>query len=285
MDKTDYNQELYDSTIKNCKILYKDGCTYWSTNQGWFRLISNFSYFCEELNIRFYKKYRYRIMIEDIKQKYGTLRIYASVVRDPCRIITWVYNKLKNLCNKLNEFNYELEDIQKIKSNYNYDIYIYDTEKELNADNPFGLDMTISRINDKYVKISKHKIYNRPKYKPTKHRVIYYIKQYIEKLSNWIYKIGSTDKETEEQKCISEYMNMMLFKLIDEYENESESVCEKCGYSIDKNNESMCYTTGWINTLCEHCAEKSGLEYEKNGKLYQNGKFIKDLKNNEKIDI
>lgn len=280
----DYFERKYKTTINDCKILYKDNfCNHWDVQQGWYNIISEFSYLCEELNIRFYKKYRMYISIGQVKQKYGTLRIYASIVQDPCRFSTWIIGILKKIISKLNNINYNFIKMSN-NPHSSYVIEIYDTEDELINDKKCGSNVTISQIKDKFIKTVKYMQYTKTTYKPTKFRIIYYIKYFIEKFSKWIYNFSFMIEKIinhEKNNVIMEYMNTKLDKLISEYERKSEHICEKCGYEMNTKHDSICYTTGWITTLCELCAEKSGHEYEMNGKIYKNGIFVRDIKNEQ----
>lgn len=282
MNKKDYFEKKYKSTVDDCRILYKDNFCNWDVEHGWYDILSEFSYLCEELNIRFYKKYRFRISLEQIKQKFGTLRIYATVVQDPCRFSTWIIDILKKVISKLKKIDYNLKRTTCNNSHSNYVIEIYDTENELTNDKKNGSNVTISQIKDKFVKTIKYKECEKIIYKPTKYKIIYYFKCVLEKITRWLFNFSFTlQKLTNSKKddAIMEYMNIKMDKFISEYEHKSENICERCGYVINKNYDSVCYTIGWITTLCESCAQKSGYEYEMDGKIYNNGTFIRNVEN------
>lgn len=279
-NEKDHWYEKYKTTIRDCKILYKKNHCHWEVKNGWYDLLSEFSYLCEEINIRFYKKYRYRISMDQVKQKYGILRIYATVEKDPCCFITYINDIIYKLISKLDTLDYKFKKINHNNFHSNYLIEIYDTEDEFIKDIKCGSNVTTSKIKDKFIKTIKNSEYTIPVYKPTKLQILYYIKKGLEKISNWLFGfpwIHLKKHYSAENNVIFEYINLKLDKLISKYEHKSENICEECGYVINKKYDSVCYTTGWITTLCKSCAKKSGNEYEMDGKIYCNGIFIKDV--------
>lgn len=281
MSSKNFLVEKYKKTVDDCKILYKDNFCPWEVKEGWYNILSEFSYLCEEMNIRFYKKYRYRIILEQIKQKFGTLRIYASVVQDPCRFITWIIECLNKITNKLDNIDYNFKQLNNSGLYSIYEIEVYDNENEMVYDNR-AINVRTSKLKNKFVKTIEYTNYTKIKFKPTKNKIIYYIKCCICAVSKWILNFSwkfKKNKNLEEYNVIMEYMNTELDKLISKYEHESETICEECGYKINTKHETVCYTTGWITTLCESCAKKSGNEYEMGCKIFKNGIYLRDIKN------
>jgi hypothetical protein len=52
---------------------------------------------CENIHILYYEKYRYRIILEQIKEKYGSLRIYFTIIKDPPKLINCILKVFKKI--------------------------------------------------------------------------------------------------------------------------------------------------------------------------------------------
>ena len=82
MDMEEKFAELQERIAKECSLLY-DGAesAFWECRPGWSDPLERLSYKLEALNIQLYDRWKVRIVAEQIKQKYGTLRFYyASLV-------------------------------------------------------------------------------------------------------------------------------------------------------------------------------------------------------------
>lgn len=82
---------LAEETMKLCKILYcqKDlpmsetcMCWGWECGEGWYNALRKASCRLEALNMLCYDKYKVRIQADQVKEKFGTLRFYYSVLCD-----------------------------------------------------------------------------------------------------------------------------------------------------------------------------------------------------------
>lgn len=71
---------LQDEAIDACRILYGYRKLGWECNDGWNVPLAGLSYALEELNLRYWKKCRIRIVAEQVKEKFGTLRFYYTVL-------------------------------------------------------------------------------------------------------------------------------------------------------------------------------------------------------------
>lgn len=83
----DKNYEKY--IIEKCSILYcmynkpmTQTCMCWGfeCNHGWFSIIDEMSSKLEALNLIYYPKYKVRIQADQLKQKFGHLTFYFSVI-------------------------------------------------------------------------------------------------------------------------------------------------------------------------------------------------------------
>lgn len=75
-----WNRQKMKDTISRCRILYsRHG--HWECGSGWADPISSLSYALEALNITLGKRFGFRIVADQVKEKFGTLRFYYSVER------------------------------------------------------------------------------------------------------------------------------------------------------------------------------------------------------------
>ena len=86
------DENLMDSTMEECAILYcseklslptYSRCCYcWECNKGWYTILYEASCKLEALNLLYYPKFKVRIQADQIKEKFGHLCFYFSVVCD-----------------------------------------------------------------------------------------------------------------------------------------------------------------------------------------------------------
>lgn len=274
----DNTNDVYDNirrnTVSDCKLLYRNPCP-WSVGKGWYNTISDFSYKCEELNLRYYRKYRTRIALYDIKQKYGMLRIYGVVELDPNGFVCLLIGCIDRIINKLRCIDYKYEIKTDHKPYKVYDISVMDNNNEDSTSSSFTMT---SNINGKTVKTTT--IYNggTSKMVPTKHKFTHFILTAVKKIQSVLRGI-SIPRSTSEKNVIYNFMNNCLEEMVDKCENDSEHICERCGKGVS--NNTACYTTGWISVLCEKCATKCGREYIQDNKIYKGGTYLGDANNDE----
>lgn len=67
-------------------------CWGWECGHGWDEELQKLSYKLEALNMQFYPQYRVRIQADQVKEKYGTLHFYYSVILDRSKLKTWLHD-------------------------------------------------------------------------------------------------------------------------------------------------------------------------------------------------
>lgn len=111
--------EWDDKIIQQCKILYRQNskpmsetCMCWglACGAGWKEPLRKLSFKLEALNLEYYPKYNIRIQANQVKEKFGTLRFYHSVVVEPCKIIGMI----------ISFFNIFINLLKKVKYNVSY---------------------------------------------------------------------------------------------------------------------------------------------------------------------
>ena len=89
MENEKKDRSLAKETMDMCSILYctKDlpmtqtcMCWGWECGTGWFNVLNEASCKLEALNLTYYPKYKVRIQADQVKEKFGTLRFYFSVI-------------------------------------------------------------------------------------------------------------------------------------------------------------------------------------------------------------
>lgn len=81
-------------------------------------------------------------------------------------------------------------------------------------------------------------------------------------------------KPSEAQYAVAALLDMLQRKIIQEVEHECFNVCEQCGCQIGSSRSPRCKTAGWITYICNDCADKTKLNYYKNGEIWQEGKMM-----------
>jgi len=106
-------ENLQSETVKNCPILYQMAdkpmtetcmCWGWEFDNGWDEIVSNASYELEAINLLFYPKYRIRIQADQIKQKFGALCFYYSVITDKTPVKAWMSDLLISISGFVRKF-------------------------------------------------------------------------------------------------------------------------------------------------------------------------------------
>jgi hypothetical protein len=265
MEKNIDYDKIKELTTKQCSILYKNDCG-WCVNYGWYDLIRDFSLKCEELNIMYYNRYRYRIVLDQIKEKYGRLRIYFSIVKDPPKVINWVI-KMVTILKDL---------ISPVKINYNIKrVYTQHPHTAITFSKSTENDNIVSIINN--IKIKTEIVHHLGKQRdiPQKFKMLYQ----IYRLLNYIvvkteiyfqYNFDQTD-------VIYDIMYNNVRELVIKYEKQSEDICCECGIHIGTAYSKKCVTSGWIRFMCESCAKKQNSVY-----YIKRTKFLKGKKLNSK---
>lgn len=105
---------------QKCPLLYKECLgwrrgtvqgVYWDCGSGWDTALTMLSYKLEALNLLFFPKFRIRIVAQQIKEKFGTLRFYFTVADEA----PFMYRFLAGLARSagdwiLNAFNFKMEN-------------------------------------------------------------------------------------------------------------------------------------------------------------------------------
>lgn len=284
------NLDIRQEIINNHNILYKmyyapcsETCMCWGLEcgDGWLNEIDMLSKKLEALNLMIYPTFNVRIQADQVKEKYGTLRFYYSVVIDP----PW-YIKLYEKCikfifnNWLSKINYKLKTI--IDKDGYYDIVkdTFDTQEEFDKEKQYynnNPNVEFDDSNGKFVKKTKIYHYAKEHREATNHKLLYkiYTKRYciigfLRNLMKW--------ESSNRQLIISQFMDNLARGYIQHTEQQCNKVCEQCGNDIGTKYSPTCMTKGWIRYICKECADKNSYEYIMNDAVWKAGEKIKDIK-------
>ena len=247
---------IADETMEMCKLLYcnKDlpmsktcMCWGWECGKGWHDVLKRVSCELEALNLMYYDKYKVRIQADQVKEKFGTLRFYYSVVCD----------------------NYTEEGLEARK--------IIDAFEEKKDSGYFGIKCVVDEKGHETTEVDEdgkeHTVWHQPKchVEITKHKDEYeQMEKAADDAQKTLSECGYYDI-TPEQKVIIEFLESEASARIAKAEDDCYKTCEECGRQIGTDWSPRCETTGWITYICDSCAEKRKFDYYKNGEKW-NGK-------------
>lgn len=281
------------NVVKACPILFKmygrpmhETCLSFGfeCNEGWHQEIASTCRELEMYNNLIYPKYRVRIQADQIKEKFGTLRFYYSIIVDPNKFITFVRNifvKISDWFSNTKRFDYKVKRVIDIEP-YEYDKEYEITKQEYDDILKNSISKTIIEKDGKYFDIIHCKNYGTYHYEATKHKFAWKVNNFCKLISAKLNAIGIPNNIYTDNAI--EFLDRRANTLIRQLEINCESICEFCGKPIGTNWSPKCQTTGWIKYLCEDCAKKGEAEYFKNKKKYFKGKLVKTKKTKETSD-
>jgi len=275
---------LNDNDILYCMYHYPmtETCMCWGleVSDAWLNEIDSLSKKLEGMNAMAYQTHRVRIQMDQLKEKFGTLHAYYSIVIDPPAWICAYEHAVEWLMRKLNKLNFKyitVVDKEPYDEVVETDIPIDKVESEKKSYENCSNVEILEKDDSKYVKRCTYHHYRQTHQEPTKHKLLHKIlfnrhsiKSFIRRLFRW--------KPTYKQQCISEVMDSYAFKTIIDAEEKCMHICEHCGRHIGDEWSPLCQTLGWISYLCEECADKEERAYIKNGEKWCAGKKLEDKK-------
>ena len=255
-------------TRKDCSTLYDRGGPGWECGLGWTNAISGLSYRLECANRIFKRLFRVHVVADQVKEKFGELRFYYTIVRDVPPLVEWICRKITVASDSILENadfrkkSVTIEPAQKIvkcreitKSPNEFAYTTLNSSKILeSSEEDFRCELT---------EIHRYEI---SKLVPTRHKLLWTLAKACKSFSVWISNLYSVD--TNRQAIGMEGLDTLAFDAVHKAEKECYSTCEECGREIGTDFSPRCETTGWITYLCEQCARNRGHGYKKNGKLY-----------------
>lgn len=276
------NKMLYHMCNKPCT----ETCMCWGLeiSKGWLEAVDKMSKSLEGLNFMFYPRFRVRVQADQVKEKFGTLHFYYTIVSDPPKWMSVWHNLFNRFFNYI-ECNVDFRFIEVVDSVAHDEVVEKElaTREEFEAEkkaNKYCANVEVFERYGKFIKKSTYHHYEKTHAEPTKNRLLYKLLSKKYAIENWPTTFFNYSP-THKQLCISNVLEDKVKKIVKNAEDECFNVCECCGHHISDDNNSFsprCTTRGWITYLCKECADKSNLEYVMNGSVWKNNKEIIDKK-------
>ena len=261
------SKSVYEKMMNNYPILYcmrnkseMESCMCWGieANEGWYEPLNNLSFKLETLNKFYYTFYNIRIQADQVKEKYGTLHFYYSVIIDPPkykRVLALPFIIIDKILNKIT-FKFKTKRVEDPTTEIKWEEI--SKEKYDKKDKPTNitnyLNSEFKEENGKYYR--SYEFYNPGTCETIllNHKLLWKIKCFCNKIKCQIlFKVKPTNKQLD----IVDTLNELTQLLINNCEDECYNICEICGSNTD-----IVTTHGWITRICKQCAEKGNRKYE-----------------------
>lgn len=267
----EYKKEQFERTLRECSMLYTGRrkpmteslmCFGWECGEGWYDILSELSYNLEELNLRFYDKYRLRIEATQVKEKFGTLRFYYNVMHDTSWlgfILAYPFNRLDSLISNNVKFNYETV-IDK-------EAYVTIERREITEEDANKYEKR-EFLDEKLVKGDDGKWYieyplhhgARTHRELRNHRILEKIR-IAARMASW--RIESLfNFSNHKTATIAEYMRIQADRYIGDAYRKCFDVCELCGARIGTKDSQRVETEGYIRFICKECDRRENYIYK-----------------------
>lgn len=272
---------LMQQTIADCRMLYcmakrplSESCMpfLWECGYGWHQKLHEMSCKLELLNIMLYPEYKVRVQMDQVKEKYGTLRAYFSVVCDNYNVIGKLGNMLTRLSDTLRTVNYGYKTVVDKES------YSTNETEELTAEQykrfkAYCYGDKLREENGKFYR--DYELWHPAKthVEICKHKILHKLMNMLDAAGRKLKQIGFNDF-TPAQRIVMTYLDNAAEKIVNDAEAECYNVCEHCGHQIGTDWSPRCETTGWITYICDECAAKQKGFYYKNGAKWQGNKLV-----------
>jgi len=272
--------------LRSSKILYcmygkpmTETCMCWGLDvpDAWLPEVDEMSKKLEGANI-LASKYRVRIQMDQVKDKYATLHAYHSICCDPPKLVLLYESLVQRIVAILGKFDYRCKEVIDHEP---YDEVIVEEVPKDKYEHEVELCKNISNVevlvdeSGKCIKRTTLHHYRQTHYEPTRLKFAYRIwkRQYVllgllRKILRW--------KPSHKQQCIAKMLDEYASRTIANAVEECEHKCERCGKHIydDDKYSPRCTTQGWVSYLCKECADKSNSRYVCRDEVWQNGKVI-----------
>lgn len=297
MTNDDFNNNdtcsIEQEIVSNCPLLFKmygrpmnETCLSFGfeCGEGWHNAIANACKEIETYNNIIYPEWRVRIQADQIKEKYGTLRFYYSIVVDPNPFFTKIYDFLTAAYDKLanSTIKYNLVkryDVKPFEYKTTNELTKEEYEKRVNSKYK-AVNVTFKEEDGKYLEIALIKNYGRWHYEPTKNKFLWKIKEWCNRFRFLIR--NKCVKSNQYIDNAIEFLDRRADYIIRNLEKECAGLCEYCGKTIGTDWSPSCQIAGWIKYICEDCAKKTEINYYKNGELWNKSTLLKSKEELEK---
>lgn len=236
----------------------------WEHGRGWNSAVAELSYALETLNLTFLGKYGVKVVAEQVKEKYGTLRFYFRVEIEPPKALTFMSAAAKRAAGRILggfDFGYRrVVDSPQGAEEYWREIpkEEYDAKRVPGTDNPFG--WKFKEEDGKYLRNGCMFIQQKSHLEPTRNRVLHAFAELLRRMSYHL-DLSRVWSPSAKAEVVREFVDSTARRLVRDAEEKCYGLCEECGEQIGCGRSRRCCTTGWIRYLCERCAGKCGRSY------------------------
>lgn len=195
----DWMVQTRKDAAEACRILYGYRRIGWECGNGWNVPLADLSYALEELNLRFYGKYRTKVVAEQVKEKFGTLRFYYAVVTvQPLwrRLPGMALGALLGLIKRKVDFRFRPVTKERPKTVYEYELL--PERKEEDA----AVEKSYECADGKRYSARKYTRGAKTDYVPSRHRILYAATAALMKAKAWISSVLETAKPTDAQRVV-----------------------------------------------------------------------------------
>lgn len=274
-----------DSIMTACKALYckhnspaSETCMCWGLDvpDAWLDCVEDLSMKLEAANVMLHSKYRVRVQADQVKSKYATLHFYYSIAIDPPAWICLYEKLVESAMSWLSTLDYKLKTVVDREA-FDEDVVEEISASEYDAALKSGVHASnvefLAQADGKFIKKTVLHHWKQSHREPTKHKLLHrllsrkpWIKRLLRAVAGW--------KPSDAQLCVAKLLDSFAKREINEAVQSCMERCEVCGKHIydDEEHSPRCTTLGWMSYLCKDCADKSGIEYVCNGKVWRNGK-------------
>ena len=283
----EHMDELRNAILNNNKMLYcmknrpcNETCMCWKLEcgNGWLHVIDEMSKSLEALNYAYYPRFRVRIQADQVKEKFGLLHFYYSIVSDPPRWMCLWHKLFQKLFDNVAKLDFKKMNV------VDHDAYDDVVEEEIATKEEFDEDKkNYSRCENvefierdgKYIKKTTFRRCMQTHFVATQHRFLFKLllnRYVIENLPMKLFNFYPSHK----QRCIKQLLYDKAQEIVKKAEDDCFNVCEHCGRHIsdDRLYSPRCTTRVWIQYLCKECADKTKQQYIMNDAVWENGKII-----------
>lgn len=284
-------KKLRHSILHDNKMLYcmhdrscMETCMCWGLEcgDGWLQPIDDMSKALEGLNHIFYPKFRVRVQMDQVKEKFGLLTCHYSVISDPSKWMCIWHSLFQKLFDKIAKLDFKLVEV------LDKDAYDEVVEKELSSREEFENEkkaiancdnVEVLERDGKFIRKATYHHYKKTHHEATQHRWLFKLLSIRWKIENFPMTLFNFSP-SHKQKCISHIVDEKARAIVQKAEKDCYEVCEQCGHYISDESDYLprCTTRGWISYLCQDCADKTGQQYIMNGAVWQNGKEVMSKK-------
>lgn len=284
--------EENERIASECSILCSGGERCPIPDYGWIRPVKRLCYALENLNHDF-RKYGISVVLDQTKEKYGTLRFYTHIntreigfwglILNPLdKIVEWMSNinfGRKLVTDKPEYRTVEWREITKeqfdTKTNeygvpfdkYGNKVIVVSSKKEVK--NPEKIERNTYLVEEDGKFFYSYTLYHMAEthVEYTKHFLLRKIRDAIRQIST---SLDRFYKEPKIQAVKIQEMDYRVDELVRDAERECMKVCQHCGADFG-DYYKQCETQGWYMYLCQRCADATGMEYVMDGKHYMEG--------------